>query len=334
MSRPARLVQRIHFEDFGGSQFERLVFAYLLRAEKWHELAWYGQGGDDGGRDLWGTRDKGTSDGEKTCVQCANWTRLSAKKGKEDIDKVIFGEKGLPDGFLIVSGGTVPARTRDSIKKYAEYRGIRSCEIWSGPEFEERLRRDTESLLKRFVDGRIFPDTTEELRDFVSSLEVTKDEDILRAMSSIFDRPAFYTPFQSESSLPDFNKAITDTIESLNTGIHRLRDGTEIERFPSRHKITDEKTRNSLAEIERQLAYLRSRYELFVEQGKIKICACGRPNCSILFTKSPVVIHEMNRLRSDILRSFRGIYPKFSVTMGLEYRHMSVEPPLREGNEA
>lgn len=36
-----RVVKRIHFEDFDGVDFERLVFAYLLRAG-WTDLAWFG----------------------------------------------------------------------------------------------------------------------------------------------------------------------------------------------------------------------------------------------------------------------------------------------------
>jgi hypothetical protein len=47
MSHPANHVQPIHFEDFDGLQFERLVFAYHARTEKWHSLEWYGQTGSD-----------------------------------------------------------------------------------------------------------------------------------------------------------------------------------------------------------------------------------------------------------------------------------------------
>lgn len=36
----ARTVRPVHFEDFGGQDFERLVFAYHLRAG-WSDLAWY-----------------------------------------------------------------------------------------------------------------------------------------------------------------------------------------------------------------------------------------------------------------------------------------------------
>ena len=54
---PATSVQPIHFEDFDGSQFERLVFAYHWRSEDWRSLEWYGQTGSDLGRDIWGVRD-------------------------------------------------------------------------------------------------------------------------------------------------------------------------------------------------------------------------------------------------------------------------------------
>ena len=43
VSKPASYVQPIHFEDFGGTQFERLVFAYHWRIENWRTLEWYGQ---------------------------------------------------------------------------------------------------------------------------------------------------------------------------------------------------------------------------------------------------------------------------------------------------
>ena len=54
MNTPAKYVQPIHFEDFDGLQFERLVFAYHARTEKWRALEWYGQAGSDLGRDIWG----------------------------------------------------------------------------------------------------------------------------------------------------------------------------------------------------------------------------------------------------------------------------------------
>lgn len=51
---PEVTVKRIHFEDFSGPEFERLSFAYLLRAFEWKTIDWYGQLGGDSGRDnIW-----------------------------------------------------------------------------------------------------------------------------------------------------------------------------------------------------------------------------------------------------------------------------------------
>lgn len=41
----------MHFEDFSGSEFERLVLAYVLRAD-WPNPEWLGESGADQGRDL------------------------------------------------------------------------------------------------------------------------------------------------------------------------------------------------------------------------------------------------------------------------------------------
>ena len=45
--RPAATVHRIRFDDLSGVDFERLVFAFLLRTNDWLSLDWYGQTGSD-----------------------------------------------------------------------------------------------------------------------------------------------------------------------------------------------------------------------------------------------------------------------------------------------
>lgn len=54
MTMPNSLIQRVQFEDFDGHQFERLLFAFLLRTDNWRVLEWYGQAGNDSGRDIGG----------------------------------------------------------------------------------------------------------------------------------------------------------------------------------------------------------------------------------------------------------------------------------------
>jgi hypothetical protein len=122
------------------------------------------------------------------------------------------------------------------VKEHARNLGITQCEIWSGHEFEERLRQKAESLLRRFIEGVVFPDDPTTLRQF-TELDYVDDNAVVERLIRVFDRPAFQTPFHQESSLPAFRQAIGDTIQALNTGIWQTRDGKEIERLPSRHRL-------------------------------------------------------------------------------------------------
>jgi len=155
---PEIVVQRIHFEDRGGPEFERLAFAYILRVEEWESIHWYGQLGSDHGRDIWGTlsnRDRHST----VCYQCANHQRLVFNKAKEDIDKICSGPNKIPHRFVLIVGGKVSANMRTRIATYASSKGISATEVWSGPEFEERLRKDTPDLIRRFCDGIGFPES-------------------------------------------------------------------------------------------------------------------------------------------------------------------------------
>ncbi|AXC15994.1 hypothetical protein ACPOL_6784 (plasmid) [Acidisarcina polymorpha] len=159
---PATYVQPIHFEDFSGPQFERLVFAYHVRAQRWASLEWYGEAGSDLGRDIWGV----TEDGETVCIQCVNRASLTSAKISDDLSKVLRAPNGVPKRFRIVARETVSALKRDKIKAYVHASGVMHCDIWSGSEFEEFLRYRAESLLKRFMNGEPFPDSEPELAAF------------------------------------------------------------------------------------------------------------------------------------------------------------------------
>jgi hypothetical protein len=162
MPRPAKSVHPIHFEDFSGFQFERLVFAYHARTEKWKSLEWYGQAGSDLGRDIWGVHE----DGESVCIQCVNRADLTFAKIRDDLSKVLQAPNGVPSRFRIVARANMSAARRDKIKAHALSKGVKDCDTWSGAEFEEFLRHKAESLLKRFVEGEVFPDAESELTLF------------------------------------------------------------------------------------------------------------------------------------------------------------------------
>ena len=312
MKDPTKLTMPIHFEDSGWKQFERLVFAYFLRTYKWISLEWYGQTGSDLGRDIWGILEDDHYGQISICNQCANRKSLEASKAIKDIDKILSAPSGKPDRLYFVCGGDVSAFVRDSIKSAANQQGISTCIIWSGSEFEENVRVHCEPVLRRFVNGEEFPDSPDEIDRFVTTVCIDSDEDALALMARLFDRPAFYTPFHKESSLPAFKKAITDTIEALNTGFYRLRDGTLIRQIPNRHDLQSSEVKNVLSQIVRDLVQLRSKYDQFIHDGKIQRCDCTDPNCP-MHILSHTAAHEMDRLRFDILSAFRRIYPKLDI---------------------
>lgn len=311
MPKPATQVRPIHFEDFGGNEFERLVFAYHWRTDAWHSLEWYGQTGSDLGRDIWGVRENGTQPRESICIQCVNRKQLTFAKAATDIAKVLKAPNGVPYRFRIVAQCRVSATLRDKIKKRVKSLGVKECDMWSGPEFEEFLRKDAESLLKRFVEGETFPDAPEDLKKLAGSTPPLNDDQVLAAFAKVFDRPAFYTPIHQESNMGDFKQAITDTIQALGTGIWKDRDGQLIDRIPSRHQLKSDALRTKMRAVENALSRLRAKYDEMTRSGVLHHCQCNDPNCPTFFFNSPSAAHELERLRQEVLATFRDAYPLF-----------------------
>lgn len=308
-----KTVHPIHFEDYSGQEFERLAFAYILRTEEWDKIDWYGQLGSDRGRDIWGilsNRDWNSN----ICYQCANHQKITFQKAKEDLDKICAGPNKIPSKFVLIIGGKISAKLRDKMADYIKIKNIPKYEIWSGIEFEERLRKNTPGLVQRFCNGVVFPEEVSDLSMFIVETKDFTDSLILKAYASCFDRPAFTTPFSQESNLFHFKKAISDTIEALQTGIHRLRDGTVVKRFPSILEISDVGLQKSLKNIVINLQKLRSVYDVLLRSGDIKLCGCGQEDCPVHIL-SRKACDDMDRLRNEILVQFKEIYPKFTVSI-------------------
>lgn len=312
MPSPAKYVQPIHFEDFDGAQFERLVFAYHARADRWRSLEWFGQLGKDKGRDIVGIREvDGRQDGECVCVLCANWRKLTLSKVKSDITNALSSLQRKPDRIRVVCGHDITAGLRDRAKEFAKSKGICDCETWSGKELEEFIRARGESLLLRFVQGEAFPDAASDLLMFAWGAVPANDDERLALIAMAFDRPAFSTPIDEESSLPAFKKAITDTIQVLKTGVWETRDGHVIRRLPTKTDITNRTTRDALAETENRLIGLRTCFDELVRQGRVRHCGCGDADCPT-YMMDCKAIHELTEARDLVLESFRTAYPAFS----------------------
>ncbi len=306
-------VRPVHFEDFGGAEFERLVFAYHLRAG-WNDLAWYGQTGSDLGRDIIGTEIFDREPDQKTVIQCVNRTSLTQAKAEHDMRAAVTAATGGPDAFKFVCRSTVSAKRRDAIEAAAKALGIKNVTIWSGVEFEEALRMRGEFLLRRFVDGVAFPDEAIELRRFVDDFPDLADDDILSLMAAVLDRPALWTPFAYESYLPAFQQGIEDTICALNTGVWRTREGAEIRQIPSLHHLKSPAARSGITTVVRELDEVRRIFKRRLADGSIKPCGCGKPDCPT-FMVEHAAAHALDVARHTVLRSFKSLYPSFHVQL-------------------
>lgn len=129
------------------------------------------------------------------------------------------------------------------------------------------------------------------------------DEKILAAFEGVLDRPALYEPFANCRNA-HFGKAVSDVIEALNTGVHRLRDGTEIERLSSRHKLKGKDARETLEQIVETLGELRAQHASLVATGLVNDgCGCAKP---------PEVSAPLDQLREKIFSLFRTVRPTFA----------------------
>jgi HJR/Mrr/RecB family endonuclease len=146
-------VHRLQFHLLGGDAFEHLVFAFLQQTATWKSIEWLGEAGQDNGKDIWAEKDNATY-----CFQCANYQLLTANKVIADMDK-LFQHRTIPDNLIIVCGGKATDGLRQKAISYGLLKGFGSVTIWSGPELEEKIRKQAPEILLRFFEGHAFPET-------------------------------------------------------------------------------------------------------------------------------------------------------------------------------
>lgn len=143
-----------------------------------------------------------------------------------------------------------------------------------------------------------------------AKLDEFEDGQILERIARVLDRPAFTTPFRQEFCMPHFEQAISDTIEALNTGVYRIRDGMLVERIPTRHDLNGAQAKRTMEEIVYKLVELRDAYKTHRQKGGIRELNRNRGIC--LYLISSEAASDMDTLRHKILADFRRIYPRFS----------------------
>lgn len=140
--------------------------------------------------------------------------------------------------------------------------------------------------------------------------DIVDDKVIIEGFLQCFDRPMFITPFCLECNLPDFEQAITDTIEAINTGMYRLRDGTLIKNIIPKTEIRDKYLRKEVDELVKDLILLRSNYKTLLYTGEIKKCDCKNPDCGV-HLMSQKACKKMDSDRQKILKRVQQLSPRF-----------------------
>lgn len=236
-------------------------------------------------------------------------SRTDAKKIKNTLQKFKEKqfEKNYPNGikFFIISNSPVK-RGRIKWLNYPCF-DIEKDIIYSKDiidEINKKISKDTDKLkhIQNIISKYIGTGDNVTL----------DDKQIVDNLVRCFDRPAFVTPFRLESNLPNFDKAIEDTIKAANTGIYCLRDGTEIEHIKSRFSISDQKLREAMGQIVNGLLTLRMKYQEFLQTGDIRRCGCGQKDCGVhMFSETACV--EMDSIRKEILDQLNSISPRSKI---------------------
>jgi hypothetical protein len=142
-----------------------------------------------------------------------------------------------------------------------------------------------------------------ELLAFLSQSVPLSDTEILRSLMASLDRPAFRTPFQQESSLPRFQKAISETIETINTG--RTPQGIQLS---SKLQLRDPALRADVDRVVEALVSLRSAFDELLRKGSIQPCGCQDPDCPV-FMLSEEAAQEMDSRRERLLTLAHALHP-------------------------
>jgi len=134
-----------------------------------------------------------------------------------------------------------------------------------------------------------------ELLVFLAEKTPPGDDEIVSRLTQAFDRPAFRTPFQQESSLPRFREAIAETIETLNTG--KTPQGLQLS---SKMQIRDRSIRNQIDSLIHALVALRASFEDLIRRKEIRHCGCNLPDCPT-YMLSYEACREMDSRRRKLL---------------------------------
>lgn len=233
---------------------------------------------------------------KRAAARCSLCKLATSGPGQDPGASVTIGVaahiKGASPGGPRYDGAMTPTQ-RKGVKN-----GIWLCQNHA-KEIDDDASRYTVPYLEQLKEAHE-ADIAAEIR---SGTRANVDDDrILAALEVVLDRPALYEPFANCRNAY-FGKAVSDVVEALNTGVHRLRDGTEIQRVPSRHQLKGKKAGEALAGIVDTLGDLRALHASLVERALINDgCGCA---------KNAEASAPLDELRRKII-AFHTVRPTFA----------------------
>lgn len=236
-------------------------------------------------------------------------SRTDAKKIKDTLQKFTEKEfeKIYPNGtkFFIVNNSPVK-------RGHIKWANFPCFDFGKDIIYPKDIIDDINKIVSKDIDKLVQIQSI--ISKYIGTREdgIPDDKQIVADLVRCFDRPAFVTPFRLESNLPNFEKAIVDTIQAVNTGIYCLRDGTEIGRIKSRFSISDQKLKEIMGQIVNDLIILRIKYQGFLKTGDIRRCSCGREDCGV-HTFSEAACFEMDSIRKQILNQLNCLSPQSKI---------------------
>lgn len=133
------------------SSFERMCL-WLVPTQGYEDVAHYGVGGSDKGRDVVAFRNDGAVR-TRWYFQCKRVRRATIKMLTDEIDKIVAlpADESHPSSAAIVFviAGTVSAATRDAVSRYAHTKRV-VCEFWARTELDAMVKHQLPILREFF----------------------------------------------------------------------------------------------------------------------------------------------------------------------------------------
>ena len=128
---------------------------------------------------------------------------------------------------------------------------------------------------------------------------------LIRFYAQCLDRPAFQNSFYIEGYMDDFDRALEDTINAINTGVLRTRKGDVLKVSEGKSAVQNPEWRNKLNAITRKISGLRRKLETAKKSGEYIENFNG--SCVVYNFCKRELPEWFNTQRAEILRMFSEI---------------------------